>query len=48
MQVNKIMEDKIKMGKYLNEAIIGNRNMLVTYTQKGELQRMYYPAKDNR
>ena len=36
------------MGKYLNEAIIGNRNMLVTYTLKGEIQRMYYPAKDNR
>ena len=36
------------MEKYLNEAIIGNRNMLVTYTLKGELQRMYYPAKDNR
>lgn len=36
------------MNKYLNEAIIGNKQMLVTYTQKGELQRMYYPAKDNR
>ena len=36
------------MERYLNEAIIGNRNMLVTYTQKGELQRMYYPAKDNK
>lgn len=36
------------MEKYLNEAIIGNKQMLITYTQKGELQRMYYPAKDNR
>ncbi len=36
------------MEKYLNEAIIGNRNMLVTYTLKGELQRMYYPSKDNK
>ena len=36
------------MEKYLNEAIIGNKQMLVTYTLKGELQRMYYPAKDNR
>ena len=36
------------MEKYLNEAIIGNRNMLVTYTLKGEIQRMYYPSKDNR
>ena len=36
------------MERYLNEAIIGNRQMLVTYNQKGELQRMYYPTKDNR
>ena len=36
------------MERYLNEAIIGNKQMLVTYTQKGELQRLYYPAKDNR
>ena len=36
------------MEKYLNEAIIGNKQMLVTYTLKGELQRMYYPSKDNR
>ena len=34
--------------KYLNEAIIGNKNMLVTFTEKGELQRLYFPAKDNR
>ncbi len=34
--------------KYLNEAIIGNKNMLATFTQKGELQRIYYPDKDNR
>ena len=36
------------MKKYLNEAIIGNRDMLATYTRKGELQRIYSPAKDNR
>ena len=36
------------MEKYLNEALIGNKNILATYTQKGELQRMYYPAKDNK
>ncbi len=36
------------MERYLNEAIIGNKNMLVTYTLKGEIQRMYYPSKDNR
>lgn len=34
--------------KYLNEAIIGNKNMLVTYTEKGELQRAYFPNKDNK
>ena len=36
------------MEKYRNEAIIGNKQMLVTYTQKGELQRMYYPTRDMR
>ena len=36
------------MEKYLNEAMIGNKNILATYTLKGELQRMYYPTKDNR
>ncbi len=34
--------------KYLNEAIIGNRVMIATYTRKGELQRIYFPSKDNR
>lgn len=34
--------------KYLNEAIIGNRKMLATYTSKGEMQRIYFPSKDNR
>ena len=34
--------------KYLNEAIIGNKEMIATYTSKGELQRIYYPNKDNR
>lgn len=34
--------------KYFNEAIIGNKNVLVTFTSKGEMQRMYFPSKDNR
>lgn len=34
--------------KYLNEAIIGNKNMIGTYTEKGEMQRLYFPSKDNR
>ena len=29
--------------KYLNEAIIGNKNMIATFTSKGELQRLYFP-----
>lgn len=34
--------------KYLNEAIIGNKKILVTYTHKGEIQRLYFPNKDNK
>ena len=34
--------------KYLNEAIIVNKNMLATFTSKGELQRLYFPSKDNK
>ncbi len=34
--------------KYYNEAIIGNKNMLATFTEKGEMQRIYFPSKDNR
>ena len=39
---------KTMENKYLNEAIIGNKNMLATFTEKGELQRLYFPSKDNR
>ncbi len=34
--------------KYLNEAIIGNKKIISTYTKKGEMQRIYFPNKDNR
>ena len=34
--------------KYLNEAIIGNKKIIATFTQKGELQRLYFPSKDNK
>lgn len=34
--------------KYYNEAMIGNKNMLATFTEKGEMQRIYFPSKDNR
>jgi oligosaccharide amylase len=34
--------------RYFNEAIIGNKNMLATYTGKGELQRLFFPSNDNR
>ena len=36
------------MEKYLNEAIIGNKNMLVTFSAKGEMLRLSYPNRDNR
>ena len=36
------------MNKYLNEAIIGNKRILATYTNKGELQRLYYPGRSMR
>ena len=36
------------MEKYLNEAIIGNKSLLATYTLKGELQRLYSPKRDIR
>ncbi len=34
--------------KYFNEAIVGNQKMITTFTSKGEIQRMYFPSKDNR
>ena len=34
--------------KYLNEAIIGNKNMIATFTSKGEMQRIYFPNRENR
>lgn len=34
--------------KYLNEAIIGNKNILATFSSKGELQRLYSSNRDYR
>lgn len=34
--------------KYLNEGIIGNKSMMATFTEKGELQRLYFPTRDNK
>ena len=34
------------MEKLFNNAIIGNQKMLVTYSEKGELLRVFYPAVD--
>lgn len=34
--------------KYLNDAIIGNKKMVASYTSKGELLRLYYPAPDHK
>ena len=36
------------MEKYFNEAIVGNQKMIATFTAKGEMQRLYFPCKDNR
>ncbi len=36
------------MEKYLNEAIIGNKNILATFSGKGEMLRLSYPNRDNR
>ena len=36
------------MEKYLNEAIIGNKNVLATFTGKGELQRLYFQGRSIR
>lgn len=32
--------------KYYNDAIIGNKNMVATYSEKGELLRLLYPSVD--
>ena len=34
--------------KYFNEAIVGNKKMIATFTEKGEMQRVYFPSKDNK
>lgn len=34
------------MEKYFNEAIIGNKKMMATYTSKGEMLRVCYPNVD--
>lgn len=34
--------------KYLNDAIIGNKKIVASYTNKGELLRLYYPAPDHK
>lgn len=32
--------------KYYNDAIIGNKNIVASYTNRGELLRLYYPTVD--
>jgi len=34
------------MEKYFNDAIIGNENITVSYSKKGELLRLFYPFSD--
>ena len=36
------------MEKYLNDAIIGNKNIKASYSKKGELLRITYPNVDYR
>ena len=36
------------MNRYLNEAIIGNKNILMTLSSKGEALRILYPNRDSR
>ena len=36
------------MEKYLNEAIIGNKNILTTFSAKGEMLRLLYPTRENK
>ena len=36
------------MEKYFNDAIIGNKGILASYTKKGELIRLFTPANDYR
>ena len=36
------------MEKYYNDAIIGNKNMVASFTKKGELIRLFYPNTDYR
>ena len=36
------------MGKYYNDAIIGNKEITASYTKKGELLRVFYPNTDYR
>ncbi len=34
--------------KYFNDAIIGNKEILASFTKTGELLRLYYPTRDNK
>jgi len=36
------------INKYYNDAIIGNKKIIASYTEKGELQRLCYPEVDGR
>ena len=34
--------------KYLNQAFVGNENMVISFSEKGELLRLFYPNRDCR
>ena len=34
--------------KYYNDALVGNEEMVVSFSSKGELLRLFYPTRDCR
>ena len=34
--------------KYLNQAFVGNKDMVISFSEKGELLRLFYPTRDCR
>ena len=45
---NWLIELREMKNKYYNDAIIGNKKIIASYTEKGELQRLCYPEVDGR
>ena len=41
-----IRKGQIMKSKYYNDAIIGNKNLTASFSNKGELLRLFYPTSD--